>query len=197
MAHACSVCKRVRQPDGSYKEQELGHTNVSHGICPDCIPKFRQWGASATQGMKSRQEGLPFGSRLESFDLYRVDPSGGLMTASSSLQTRWGFNASSREWPAIVWLCDRVARWSKLWLSGDTNYGQWDLKSWNYNSGSGLKTKEECLALADALERLLRGKADDMVIRKQPVAQDHSTTVGRVRQFMAFLRTCEHGFEIW
>jgi len=35
----CASCKKVRQ-DGSWVEEETGNTEISHGICPDCVIKL-------------------------------------------------------------------------------------------------------------------------------------------------------------
>jgi hypothetical protein len=183
MAHACSVCKRVRQPDGSYKKQEIGHTNVSHGICPDCIPRFRKMGTMALRQVS------------ESSDLYRLGPSGHLLSR--------GFSASAYEWRTITWLADRASRLARLNV---------DMRKWDWNGVVGLGTRQECLALAGAIERVVRGKPGNMIIRRQftqgelqqfpadysldLIQKHYSTNVDRVWQFIEFLRTCEHGFGI-
>jgi len=42
MITACSGCDRVRQPDGTWKEQPHDNKSpeVSHGICPECAKRL-------------------------------------------------------------------------------------------------------------------------------------------------------------
>jgi hypothetical protein len=92
---------------------------------------------------------------------------------------------------------------------------QFDTSHWGTNDGAGLQTQEECNQLADAMEQLLgdtphnspvklgsedRDRAEDSAAylglkSMGDVDSVYSTSTGKVREFIQFLRTCG-GFSI-
>lgn len=103
------------------------------------------------------------------------------------------FSANIFTWPVIL----SVAKMSILVanLSMDT-------EGWDYNDGKGLQTQDECNALADAMEVVLRGTESSILgaehleatkaISKlfggiEPQAQAHRD---RIFHFITFLRGC-------
>lgn len=111
------------------------------------------------------------------------------------------FRASIWTWPSIHELCVKANQENSLGF---------DMKGWEWNDGMGLENKEDCLALADAIEGIIYPckankrfaskvghMAGDSLASTLGLTKEYSTNLEHVKEFVSFLRACEQGFAIW
>jgi|LWDU01.1.fsa_nt_gi hypothetical protein len=111
------------------------------------------------------------------------------------------FRASIWSWPSILELCVRANEANKLDL---------DMAKWEHNDGAGLDSSEDCVRLADALDKVIaeHGPGEKLISKKGCMAGDslmnvlgfttaYSTDVEHAKEFVSFLRACGDGFAIW
>lgn len=112
------------------------------------------------------------------------------------------FRASIWSWPAILGLVNTANEVFNL---------SYDTTGWEMNDGMGLQTHQECIILADAMQRLLDSGESPILTAQHSVTaqafvaafgginglgQQAEASKGHAQQFITFLRGCG-GFVIY
>jgi hypothetical protein len=118
--------------------------------------------------------------------------------------------------PAGEYFCVPCWTWSallRLISEAKVVYGlEFNMASWRFNDGDGLRRRADCLALAKALESIISWHPQQVYIEQSGstvLFEDETPMAGRdvetpcwpdretVAAFVEFLRLCGPGFEIW